>query len=546
MFKIPIFKAEAEAGLTEIIQANASIAYCCPVTKAEVNKSNLSKYLSEGSKKFDLDILYPTKSVLVTSNWNRNDDVFGVEEIWAARTTPVHKPTNINHDHNQIVGHITDTWVIDAEGNIIDDDTVVDDLPSQIHICNGAVIYKHYKEENLTDRALELIEQIEANEKFVSMECLFPNFDYALVSPDNENYTIARNEETAFLTKHLRIYGGEGSFNGYKVGRYLKNMVFSGKGYVDKPANPDSIIFSEDKPDFNFSDATHKSTFNFKNGVDNIMSETPQVSAANCKNSKEKQMSDNNDFYKEELAKTRAEVAELVKTNKELQESLASANVEQLKSQVEDLTTQLKVEAEAKEAITVQLTETKSSIETLETTLKETTESKEKLEAAVEKAKADKIFSDRVTSLVEAGVDRERAEEAAEKFSNLTDEQFDEAKSLFGEMKRDAEADRDADDRMSETDEVLSNKGDKDATANEMERGRHDKKKAKKGEAPGTGGKIPTKAELDDALETAEVDASDDDLGATEADDADEAETVRTAMSSYFADSLGLTKESNE
>ena len=29
------------------------------------------------------------------------------------------------------------------------------------------------------------------------------------------------------------------------IGRLLRNITFCGKGYVKKPANPDSIIFSE-------------------------------------------------------------------------------------------------------------------------------------------------------------------------------------------------------------------------------------------------------------------------------------------------------------
>ena len=520
MFKIPIYKAEAEAGLQKIIQANASIAYCVPVISADVDESNIQKYLSEASEgqKFDLDMLYPTKSVLVTSNWNRNDDVFGVEEIWAARSTPVHKPTNINHDHNQIVGHITNTWVIDSEGNSIDDDTVIDDLPKMIHICNGAVIYKHYKEENLTERALELIEKIEANEKFVSMECLFPNFDYALISPDNENYTIARNEETAFLTKHLRVYGGQGEFNGYKVGRFLKNMVFSGKGYVDKPANPESIIFNNEKPDFNFSDATHKNRFNFKNGVDNIMGETIILSTANLENSKEKLMSETNDFYKDELTKVRAEMAQLIEANKVLQESLANANVEQLKSQIEDLTNQVTVADEAKKAVTIQLTESKSAFETLEETVKEITESKEALEAAVQKAQAEKIFADRVNALIEAGVSKDKAEETAEKFVALTDEQFNVATSLFGEMKRDTEA---AKDDMPD------------------EKSKKKDKKAKDSKDDSSA------SDLDEVLDDAKVDAEDT-VGSTESDEETEVDSVKTAMAGYFADSFGLTTNSSE
>jgi hypothetical protein len=43
------------------------------------------------------DDLYRVYSILVTSSWNKNDDIFSPEEVWAARDTPVFKPTNLEH-----------------------------------------------------------------------------------------------------------------------------------------------------------------------------------------------------------------------------------------------------------------------------------------------------------------------------------------------------------------------------------------------------------------------------------------------------------------
>ena len=63
---------------------------------------------------------------------------------------------------------------------------------------------------------------------------------------DNSSYHIlARNNETSYLTKYLRAYGGMGQHEQYKIGRVLRNITFTGKGFVDKPANEDSIIFSK-------------------------------------------------------------------------------------------------------------------------------------------------------------------------------------------------------------------------------------------------------------------------------------------------------------
>ena len=88
----------------------------------------------------------------------------------------------------------------------------------------------------------QIIAEIQEGKWYVSMECLFAGFDYALSNEDGARKVLARDEESSFLTKHLRVYGGTGEYEGYKVGRALKNISFSGKGLVSKPANPRSVI----------------------------------------------------------------------------------------------------------------------------------------------------------------------------------------------------------------------------------------------------------------------------------------------------------------
>jgi hypothetical protein len=93
----------------------------------------------------------------------------------------------------------------------------------------------------------QIISEIEENKWFVSMECLFAGFNYSIIDQQNNSRLITRSEESAFLTKHLKAYGGTGEYEGYKIGRSLKDISFSGKGLVSKPANPRSIIFDASK-----------------------------------------------------------------------------------------------------------------------------------------------------------------------------------------------------------------------------------------------------------------------------------------------------------
>ena len=184
MESIKIYKAEASDGLGDTIQSNNSIAYSSVVEVG--NKTNIKTILSSVTdKKYNIETLYAVKSLLVSTNWNKNDDVFSPQDTWAARHTPINTQTNIEHNQDQIVGHITSVWVVDNNGKLIKDD--VTEAPDYFHVCDGSVIYKYWQNAELQKKVDNLIEKINAGEMHVSMECLFSNFDYAIISPEDEN-----------------------------------------------------------------------------------------------------------------------------------------------------------------------------------------------------------------------------------------------------------------------------------------------------------------------------------------------------------------------
>jgi len=118
-----IYKSEIEAGLEDAIKANASIAYSSPVSfytpniEQKESIKNLvvaqDKAISENKDQYDL---YYLSSILVSTGWNKNDDVFTAEATWDARSTPEDKQFNFMHNENDIIGHITDAYVLDKEG----------------------------------------------------------------------------------------------------------------------------------------------------------------------------------------------------------------------------------------------------------------------------------------------------------------------------------------------------------------------------------------------------------------------------------------------
>lgn len=419
MSKIKIYAAEAE--LSPLFE-NKTIAYCADIID-KPNQEILDRIKKSVAKASigDKELFYHT-SILVTTTWNKNDDIFTPPVVWAARNTPVDKPTNLEHDATKIVGHITGSWAIDDEGNIIEDTKDIVSLPSKFHILVGSVIYKFWdNNEEYETRATKLLEEIAAGTKYVSMECRFGDFDYMLKN-DKEMRVIARNEDTAFLSKYLRAFGGTGEFNNYSIGRIVKDISFCGKGYVDKPANPESIIFSQDDI-FDFA----KAKICEKNDVLKIVG----VSHNNTvKNEMEKHIM--SDFLTEQNQELKTKNETLEKQVAELKEQFAKSNVsklekdiESLKAQAESLGGDLKSKSEE---LSVKETETKSlqaKVDELTKSNEDLAKSNEELNTKIAKIEAEQKTQSRISMLVDAGISREDAEKDVTTFASLDDTQFE-------------------------------------------------------------------------------------------------------------------------
>ena len=96
-----IFQQEYDDGISELISSSKSISYASLAEPLSID--SVSKKMKAFGSVQDADMYY-VQSILVSSNWNRNDDVFDPQEVWKAKETPEHKPTNVNHDENLIVG----------------------------------------------------------------------------------------------------------------------------------------------------------------------------------------------------------------------------------------------------------------------------------------------------------------------------------------------------------------------------------------------------------------------------------------------------------
>jgi hypothetical protein len=209
------------------------------------------------------DDVTPISSILVTDIWNANNDVFTSEEILGRYETAKFKPINWMHKgsedtENENIGVMLDTTLVYGdipEINIIkgSEDIQCDDLRScsgKVHIKQDGIIWSGY----FPTYASKINKGIKNGTLFVSMECFFDDFGYALrKNEDSSVIFVDRTSATSKMSKDLTAFGGSGytKYNGekYQVGRWLKKITFSGQGVVYEPANKtknkiNSIIFA--------------------------------------------------------------------------------------------------------------------------------------------------------------------------------------------------------------------------------------------------------------------------------------------------------------
>jgi len=393
VFNMEIYKSEIEAGLSDLLQNN-SVAYCAQanlhkgsIEAAKVVISDvdvLEKVIAQNKDQMDL---YYLESVLVSTGWNKNDDVFDPQETWAARNTPEDKQFNFMHNEDDIIGHITGSYVVDHEGNQLSQE----EKPEQFDIITQAVLYTSWSGEEKRERMNKIIAEIEEGKWFVSMECLFPAFDYALQTAEGQTKIIERNEASAFLTKHLRAYGGEGTYENYRIGRLLRNLAFSGKGLVSKPANPRSIIL--DKSEY----------------FDESKSQTLTISSI-----KEMKMSD----HDKQIEDLRAELAEAKAANEALKGQVVAEQQSEFEAKIQALEATIAEQAGTIEAKDATIAEQAEAIKNGEEDMKN------KMDELREMKKKEAMMK-RKAQLEEAGLDAEEASATVESFDGVNDEAFE-------------------------------------------------------------------------------------------------------------------------
>lgn len=175
------------------------------------------------------------KAVYLTSGANLNSTYFDKGELVKSIDTVSNKAMDIEHEEQGIVGHIYAASFFKANSKEQVALDKVQQCDNAVDVVIAGVVYK--------DRFPELASEIAKGEWFVSMETYYESFDI-MVGEMLFDYDMATSFGIVDLVgKEVTVKKADEVVAVGTVNKVVKNLHFSGGGFVKEPANPTSVVF---------------------------------------------------------------------------------------------------------------------------------------------------------------------------------------------------------------------------------------------------------------------------------------------------------------
>jgi hypothetical protein len=383
------------------------VSSCFPNDEQFVSKAsleNLKDLIPEGIDfSQNIDLLGVAFNAAVVNQFNKNDD--GIDSSLAASIIQnfIHKPTNIEHHKEKIVGHIINAGFSEyGDSNKIIPIEKAKSMKEPFNIALGAVVYKHTNKDfaKLVERSVDesdtLYKTISA-----SWEIGFSEYDIVVGSRDLQEGEIIKDPKQIDEVKMLlKAYGGSGYMkDGSKVYRLLKGEVYPlGIGFTTKPAADVKGLYSEknNQPNVVFNDNRNKkSHFDIKNNKNLKKNESfiSQTTIDDVKTTKEINM---------EIEKILAELKELLVEKKFSEEAVANMTntfAEAIKKKDEEYRDSLAKAQEEQRQATLEKEQLAASIKQVQEQLKDASDKITEFENFKKQEEAVARFNVRMESI---------------------------------------------------------------------------------------------------------------------------------------------------
>lgn len=219
------------------------------LTLSELDKKDLTSFASLTSLKDimpegidlekNIDLVGVAFNAAVANKFNRNGDGIDTSTAIAIKDYFVHKPANIEHNKQKVVGHIVGSSFSSFGENKLISSEEASQTDGPFNIALSAVVYRSVNPK-FAELVKESTDENSGNYQMVSAswEIGFNEYAIALGGDDLHECQIIAEEEKEEYKQFLKAYGGNGRTDkGIKVNRLIMGDIYPlGIGFTANPA----------------------------------------------------------------------------------------------------------------------------------------------------------------------------------------------------------------------------------------------------------------------------------------------------------------------
>jgi hypothetical protein len=388
------FKYKTQFTVASIKTSN----FCLDKNISTASLENLIPLLPDSHIDFEqnIDLLGVAFNAAVVNKFNKNDD--GIDTATALKIVDLfkHKPTNIEHKKEKVVGHIITTGFSKyGSSEILTPDQLIN-YSDAFNISLGAVVYKFVNK----DFAAALEESADPNSNLfnkisTSWELGFNDFNIAVGSDDVKRAEIISDKKHINeLKAKLKSYGGEGKLDdGTKIYRLVVGDVYPlGIGFTATPAaDVNGVIVNSIPDDLEMIEPARSKIFSFNNHF--FIENNSHLEINDVNPQKESDMN---------LETMMSEIKDALLEKKISQEAAANMTAtftEAIKQKDEEYRNEISATKEAADLAIKERAELKASMEEVQKQLSEALERVASFETAQKAAEALATFNSRMQEI---------------------------------------------------------------------------------------------------------------------------------------------------
>jgi len=222
---------------------------------AKASLADLSKYIPDVDVAKNVDLLGIAFNIFVANRFNKNDDVSDSSTSVAIAKLFLHKPVNIEHKRDKVIGFVTNYAFTEfgSDKPLTEEEALASTAPFNVTL--GGIVWRIVNQklakliEECSDPTSEHYQKISA-----SWEVGFLDFAIAAVEGDSKNLTEAKiitsEDEVKVLKGYMKAFGGKGFKGDTKLYRLIKGDALPlGVGLTGSPAADVTGVATEETVD---------------------------------------------------------------------------------------------------------------------------------------------------------------------------------------------------------------------------------------------------------------------------------------------------------